>query len=83
MKVDSAAIERQRRWEGTFVPISNVGPERKSDEMLLMGYKSQIQMENLFRVVATLHDAWRVFKDTKAYAGHDGLIHGAYDLRRV
>ena len=51
VETDPAAVERQRCREGTFVLMSNVEPTRRTDEMLLRGYKSQIQVENLFRAV--------------------------------
>lgn len=64
VEADTVAVERQRRREGTFVLISNVGPERKSDEMLLRGYKSQIQVENLFRAVKQPYMMHGVFLKT-------------------
>lgn len=48
---DEPAILQARKREGTFVLISNVDSSRKSDEQLLVDYKSQIQVENLFRAV--------------------------------
>ncbi len=51
VKMDSAALERQRQREGTFVFISNVPAEHRTDEMLLRGYNSQSRVENLFRAL--------------------------------
>ncbi|UOF91477.1 IS1634 family transposase [Fodinisporobacter ferrooxydans] len=48
---DDETIARTKQREGTFVLISNVDKSNKSDEKLVTDYKSQIQVENLFRAV--------------------------------